>query len=516
MRQPCRLRIGLLMIALGGIAAAAAAAPAANGEEAGEDAPAVPEPTRFVSEHDGSFGGTGLDYQVIAGETYLRDLEGEPKAAIFAFSYLKKNAGSTRPVTFVWNGGPGSASIWLHMGAYGPKRIVVPSDAEHAGPPPYEIRQAPETILDVTDLVFVDPVGTGYSRALGKHEGKEFWGLPEDPQSIAEFIRTWITEHGRWNAPRFLLGESYGTTRAAAVAQILEEDMGISLNGVVLISQALDYQGSTPYARDNLVSFVTYVPTMAATALYHGRVTPREPDLAAFLQAARDFATDEYLPALWRGNRLGEAEYRAVRSRLAYFTGIGDTYLDRVDLRLRADRFAKELLREQGLAVGRLDGRYVRDDIDDVEALPEADAASDAIGPAFQAAFMHYLRSDLAVTWDRQYLAPADPDLSKQWDWNPTDNAGWEPRYVNTAHQLAAAMRTNPYLQVFVASGYYDLVTPFFDAEFTLNRHDIPRERVQYAYYEGGHMMYVHEPSRTRLLQDSRRFIQRASEGASR
>lgn len=493
---------------------AATAASAANPDSAGPDepspSPAIPAPTQFVTEHSGSFNGIRVDYRVIAGETYLRDGEGEPTASIFTFAYLQRDVDpAARPVTFVWNGGPGSPSVWLHMGAYGPRRIVVPSDAQHAGPPPYEIAPAPQIILDVTDLVFVDPVGTGFSRALGEHEGREFWGMPEDPQSIADFIHTWITEHNRWNSPKFLLGESYGTTRAAAVAQILEEEMSVALNGILFVSQALDYQGSTPYVDDNLISFVTFVPTMAATALYHGRVHPQQPDLPTFVQAAREFATDEYLPALWKGNRLPAAEYAAVRARLASFTGISETYLDRVDLRLRADRFTKELLREQGLAVGHLDGRYVQDDIDDVATGSEGDAASKAISPAFKAAFMHYLRNDLHVDWQRAYLEPADPDLASQWDWNPTGEVGWEPRYVNTAHQLAAAMRTNPYLEVMVASGYYDLITPFFDAEYTLNRHDIPADRVQYEYYPGGHMMYVHEPSRTRLLEDSRRFIQR-------
>ncbi len=485
------------------------------GETTPEKAPApaekeaIAEPKRFVTEHTGRFNGRTVTYEVIAGETYLRDMDGKPRATIFAFSYLEKDASSTRPVTFVWNGGPGSASTWLHMGAFGPKRIVVPSDGSHPGPPPYEVTDAPETLLDVTDLVFVDPVGTGFSRALGDTKPKAFWGLPEDPKSIAEFIRAWLTEHKRWNAPRFLLGESYGTTRAAAVAQILEDDMDIAVNGIVFISQALDYQGSTPYVRDNLTSFITFLPTLAATALYHEQVSPAEPDQSAFLDAARAFAVDEYLPALWKGNRLGEAEYANVRERLRYFTGIDATYLDRVNLRLRGDRFAKELLREQGLAVGRLDSRYVQDDIDDVATNTEGDAASTAISPAYKAAFMQYLLDDLEVSWHRQYLSPADPNLNKQWNWNPTENPGWEPKYVNTAHALSTAMRMNPKLEVLVASGYFDLVTPFFDAEYTLNRHEIDSSRVQYKYYQGGHMMYVHEPARGSLLGDTRRFIER-------
>lgn len=475
-----------------------------------EEATKVPEPTRFVSEHSGRFNGERIQYDAIAGETYLTDKEGEPKASIFTFSYIKKDAGSadSRPVTFIWNGGPGSASTWLHMGGYGPKRVVVPSDAGHAGLPPYPIADAPETILDVSDMVFIDPVGTGFSRALGDHEGKEFWGLNEDANSMAEFIRTWITQNKRWNSPKFLIGESFGTTRAAAVANILEGDLSISLNGIVFISQALDYQGSTPYVRDNIISYITYVPTMAATALYHGKVSPAPQDLASFVQESREFAVEEYLPALFKGSAISTQEFAQVRDRLAYFTGLSPQYIERVNLRVRGDRFKKELLRDVGLAVGSLDARYTADEIDDVASNTARDAASDSISGAYRAALMSYMGSDLAIDWDRLYMDPADSELSPNWRWRTVpDGTSWEPKYVNTAHDLSEALRINPALKVLIASGYYDMVTPFFDAEYTLNRHDIQPERLQFEYYEGGHMMYVNEPSRLKLLEDTRRFI---------
>ncbi|MFK7863344.1 MAG: S10 family peptidase, partial [Pseudohongiellaceae bacterium] len=292
----------------------------------------IPAPSRFASEHSGRFNGERIQYDAIAGETYLTDKSGEPKASIFTFSYIKKDVESaeSRPVTFIWNGGPGSASTWLHMGGYGPKRVVVPSDAAHAGLPPYPIEDAPETILDVSDLVFIDPVGTGYSRALGDHESKEFWGLSEDANSMAEFIRTWITENKRWNSPKFLLGESFGTTRAAVVANILEGRLSISLNGIIFISQALDYQGSTPYVRDNIISHITFVPTMAATALYHNRISPPPENIESFVQEAREFATEEYLPALFKGSTISQQEFSSVRDRLAYFTGLSPEYIERV------------------------------------------------------------------------------------------------------------------------------------------------------------------------------------------
>lgn len=470
----------------------------------------IPEPTQFVSEHSGRFNGERIDYVATAGETYLRDLEGEPKATIFTFSYVKSNlsANESRPVTFVWNGGPGSASTWLHMGGYGPKRVVVPSDAQHAGSPPYPTVDAPETILDVTDLVFIDPVGVGFSRSLGDHESKEFWGLNEDAASMAEFIREWITQNQRWNSPKFLLGESFGTTRAAVVANILEGDMSISLNGIVFVSQALDYQGSTPYVRDNIISHITYVPSMAATALYHGKVQPRPADQEQFIQQAREFAVNEYLPALFKGNTLSQSEFNSVRDRLAYFTGLSSEYIERANLRVQGHRFRKELLRDQGLSLGGLDARYTADEVDDLGATSARDAGSDGISGAYRSALHSYMATELEVAWDRLYLDPSDPDLSDQWRWRPVpDGSSWEPAYVNTARQLSEALRINPSLKVMVASGYFDFSTPFFDAEFTLNRHDILEDQMQFEYYQAGHMMYVNEPSRIKLLEDTRAFI---------
>ncbi|GAB5414883.1 MAG: peptidase S10 [Congregibacter sp.] len=468
----------------------------------------TPTPKEFSSTQQGSFNGKRLNYTARAGETFLLDRNGEPTASIFSFDYLGRDGGKNRPVTFVWNGGPGSASLWLHMGTFGPKRVVVPSDAKHAGAPPFPIVDAAETILDVTDLVFIDPVGTGYSRALGEHHGKEFWGLNEDAESMAAFIKRWLSQNKRWNSPRFLLGESFGTTRAARVAELLESEYNVALNGLVFISQALDYAGSSPYIPDNLISHVTYVPTMAATAYYHGRVDAGDLTLEEWVQASREFAVERYLPALFKGNTLSEEEFAAVRDELAKFTGLTPDYVEKAGLRVRGNRFAKELLRNEGLTVGMLDARYIGDPVDDLTDRPENDAASNAISGAYYAGLLSYLQSDLGVNWDRDYLSPADPELSEHWNWNPEGReANWEPHWVNTAHSLVAAFETNPNLKVLVASGYYDLVTPFFDAEYTLNRHGIARGRIQYRYYGGGHMMYVNEEARLELLRDVRAFI---------
>ena len=474
-----------------------------------EKTPAViPEATAFETQHRATFNGRTLAYRARAGETYLRDGAGEATASIFSFDYIV-DSDKPRPVTFVWNGGPGSASLWLHMGSLVPKRVVVPSDAEHAGPPPYPVIDAPETILDVTDLVFVDPVGTGFSRALGEHEGKEFWGLTEDAESMASFIRQWLTEHGRWNSPRFLLGESFGTTRAAAVAELLEDEYMTSLNGLIFVSQALNYAGSSPYIPNNLISHVTYLPTMAATAHYHGRVDTGGLSLEEWVQQARDFATDELLPALWRGNTLSSEDRNRVRDGLVRFTGLSPEYVERANLRVSGFRFAKELLRSEGKAIGRNDARYVMDPADDLPASVSGDASSHAISGAYKAALLSYLRDDLKVTWNRAYLAPADPELSDAWNWNPEGReASWEPFWVDTTPALVTALEVNPSLKVLVASGYYDLVTPFFDAEYTLNRYNIPKGRIDYRYYGGGHMMYLNEDARLAFLKDVRGFIQ--------
>jgi carboxypeptidase C (cathepsin A) len=467
----------------------------------------IPDAQAFVTQHQGTFGGTSVRYTARAGESYLEDADGEPKASFFTFAYTKDGVTDPRerPVTFIWNGGPGSASMWLHMGTFGPTRISVPSDASDAGAPPYPLVDNTETILDVTDMVFVDPVGTGFSRALGKHEGKEFWGLDQDANAMAEFIQDWITENGRWNSPKFLIGESFGTTRAAAVADILEGRRSISLNGIVMISQALDYTGSTP-VDDNFIAYITYLPTMAATAAYHGKVSPAPTDLEAFVQEARDFATDELAPALLRGSSLDETTHAHVRDRLAYFTGLDPAFIDRADLRVTGRKFSKELLRDRGLATGFLDARYTRDDIDDNGASAEGDAAGDAIDAAFTTAINEYMRTSLEVRMDRPYGRASG--LGSQWDWKPASaGGGWEPKYVNVAPRLSRALRRNADLYVMVAAGYYDMITPFFDAEYTFRRHSILKDRIRYKYYEAGHMMYVHDPDRSRLLTDVRAFL---------
>lgn len=493
--------LALMVLAAGAAvnAAESGAQPVATG--------AVDDPVVFETRHQGRFGGRGVRYRVEAGEMHLRGDDGAPDAALFSFAYVAEDADAGRPVTFVFNGGPGSASVWLHMGLLGPKRVIVPSEADaDDGAAPWRVVDNPDTILDRTDLVFIDPIGTGFSQVIGDGEATDYWSMQGDTASLTQFIRRWLTEHGRWNAPKYLIGESFGTTRAAAIADALGGDgQDVALNGIVMVSQAMDYTGSTP-APDNLIAYVTYLPTMAATAWYHGRAG-QDRALEEFVDEARAFASQVYLPALFRGSALSRAARRDVAEQLSMFTGLDVDYVLRADLRVMVPRFTKELLRDQGLAVGRLDSRYTGDESDDTADRPRlGDAASYAVTSAYTAALQYYMNAELEVAMDRPYLT-SNGAVGANWSYRPVPpNRGWEPAYVNTARQLSDALRRNGDLRVLVANGYYDLVTPFFDAEYTLGRHGILGERVTMTYYEAGHMMYTRQADFEALIADIRAF----------
>ena len=497
----------LLMALLLASASPALAAPDAKDATAKEEAAKpVPPPVMFTSSHKGTFGGQKISYRVEAGETYIAGEDGEPAASLFTISYIRENVAGPRPVSFVFNGGPGSASVWLHLGLLGPKRVAVASDADaDDGAAPYALVENPLSILDVTDLVFIDPIGTGYSRAVGKGKNKDYWNEEGDGASIAEFIRIWITRNQRWNAPKYLIGESYGTTRAAYLAnRMLTGDVDIALNGMVLISQALDYEGSTS-APDNIYSYITYLPSMAAAAQYHGRAGAGVPQ-DQFLAEARAFARDEYGPALWKGATLKPEERARIRDRLAYFTGLSPAYIETSDLKILMHRFQKELLRDKGVALGRLDGRYIGDEADDAAEGPDSDVSGYAIGSAYNALLNHYLTTDLGVSMDRPYMVSSE-EAGNSWNYRDVpEGQYWEPHYLNVSHKLTTAMRQNTAMKVWVANGYYDLITPFFDAEITFARYGIPQERVAMTYYQAGHMMYLNEGALEALAADLRTF----------
>ncbi|MBL4878178.1 MAG: peptidase S10 [Hyphomonas sp.] len=478
-----------------------------NGNGA-KETPDIPEAQSFTSDHTLRLGSKTVKYKTVAGETYLRDNKDEPTASVFSVSYVDTSTSSAaqRPVTFVFNGGPGSASLWLHMGAFGPKQVLTPSDASDVGAPPYTMRDNPNSLLDVTDLVFIDPVGTGYSRPLGETEGKEFYGVNEDAESIAEFIRIWLTENGRWNSPKYLAGESYGTTRAAALTEKLQGGWnGIGLNGVILISAILDFQ-TARFAPGNDTAHLAFFPTEAATAWHHGKANKAKwnNDFDAFIEDARNYATDTLAPALIRGSTLSEADETRIAQEMSDFIGLSPEWIRLANLRVDPHRFRKELLRREGYTVGRFDSRYKGVDSEGTGETPENDPSGYGMDVAYVAAINDYLTRELEVDFTRPYkVLTGEP--GSQWNWS-TSQQGW-PAYVNVTPWLAKGMRENTELRVLLASGWYDLATPFFGAEMALRKNGVVLDRVQFDYYDAGHMMYLAESDGKKLSDDVRDFI---------
>ncbi len=462
-------------------------------------------PKVFTREFSGTFNGATITYVATASETFLKNDKDENIASMFTTSYTKKDTADarTRPVTFVFNGGPGSASLWLHMGVFGPKRVVVPSDGKPAGAAPYNVADNPLSILDVTDLVFIDPVGTGYSIPLGKAKGEDFWGVKEDADSIAQFIRIWITKNGRWNSPKYISGESYGTTRAARLVPALQGGWnGITVNGVILISSILDFH-TADFNKGNDMPYVGYLPTYAASAWFHGKVTPKPASLEDFVQQARDFAVNEYSVALLKGSKLKGDERKAIVSKLAYFTGLSETYIEQADLRVDASRFQKQLLRDRSLVVGRFDSRYTGKDYDDAGERFENDPSGYGIDGAYVTAVNDYLTRSLKVNFDRRYrILEGEP--GSKWKWS--ERGGWAT-HTNVAPHLGKAMRENSDFRVYQANGYYDMATPMFATELTMANNGIDPAKVTMSSFEAGHMLYTHEPSLKRLASEVRAFI---------
>lgn len=474
----------------------------------------LPGPRSFRKEFAGHFNGADIHYQAIAAETYIRDEKGEPVACFFTVAYLRSGIGeaSSRPVAFVFNGGPGSSAQWLHMGALGPRRVEVPSDASNAGAAPYPIVDNPLSVLDACDLVFIDPIGTGYSRALAPKEDKDYWRIGDDARAIARFIETWISEQQRWNSPKYLIGESYGTARASLMADILLE-RHIALNGIVLISPVLDYQNSRPRAGDGgVLAYASFLPTYAAAAWHHGKVRREGRTLESFLDEVRLFARTRYALALIANNRLPAGERHQVAEEVAAFTGLDQSYVEQSKLRVPVDRFFKQLLRDRGLTLGRLDARYTSSEPECAGENADSDPTFDAIGAAFTAAMNAHL-ADLGVSMPRPYEAMADSIL-KSWNWLLEEKYPSGGGFLNVVPRLGRAMRRNQEMRVLAAMGYFDLATPFFGAENALTQFDLVQERIACTYFEVGHMIFVHEPSRVRLLNEVHRFVRCSTSGA--
>ncbi len=468
---------------------------AAEGQSAGQ--PAEPVDDLITTVHSISVNGGELSYTVTAGRIVLRTEEHtddkfdgvQPKAEVFMTAYTVDDwSAGRRPVTFAFNGGPGSSSVWLHLGLLGPRRVLM-GDAGALLPPPYGLADNTQTLLRHSDLVFIDPVSTGFSRAVKGEKPKDFHGFGGDIDSVAEVIRLWTTRNGRWMSPKYLCGESYGTLRAAALARHLQQRYGMYLNGLILISAFLD-GNSGGFGGGNDDPYVLYLPTYAAVAHYHGRHGDRP--LREVLDEAQEYAQTEYRRVLGRGSRLTASERAAAVARVAALTGLSEDYVDRVNLRPEHVRFLTELLRDQRRTIGRIDGRFLGWDADYGREQWTSDPSIDAITGPYTAALNHYVRAELGYASDLPYEILTE----RVYPWSFKE---FEAQQVYVLDKLAEAMRTNPHMRVHVACGYYDVATPYFAAEHDFAHLAIPAElagNIEFSYYESGHMMYMHEPSR--------------------
>ena len=479
-----------------------------GGPPPAEATPATPpklEDKTVKTEHSISVNGQTLKYTAVAGTLVLRKEDGTATASIFYTAYTKDDVAdlSKRPITFAFNGGPGSSSVWLHLGSLGPKRVVLDPDGKPL-PPPYQFADNPYTLLDHTDLVFIDPVSTGYSRAAVESEARNFHSLKGDVDSVGEFIRLYTSRNARWDSPKFLAGESYGTTRAAALSGHLQDSLGINLNGIVLMSSVLDFQTIRDDAGNDL-PYALYVPTYTAAAWYHKKL-PKDLQ-AAGLQKALDeskrFASGAYTLALFKGDSISAEERATTVKNLSRLTGLSPQFIEACNLRVEPGRFRKELLREQRRSLGRYDSRLEGVEEDAASDRPDYDASYASVQGAFTAAWNQYVHTELKYESDLPYEVLTD--RVQPWSFQ-----GYENRYVNVAETLKDAMTQNTGLRVFVANGYYDLATPFLATEYTFNHMLLDpklRDHVSMGFYEAGHMMYTQLKSLEKLKQDISNFM---------
>jgi carboxypeptidase C (cathepsin A) len=466
------------------------------------------EPAPVVTRHELRLGTRVLKYSVTAGRMALRNEAGEVEARVFFMAYTLDRAGGpeTRPLMFSFNGGPGSSSVWLHLGALGPRRVKMEADGAMPAPP-YRLVDNEHTWLDLTDLVFIDPVGTGYSRPAKPELGKKYWSVKGDLESVGEFIRLYLTRHERWASPLFLVGESYGTTRAAGLAGHLI-DRGIAFNGIVLVSSILNFQ-TARFTPGNDLPFPLFLPTYTATAFYHKALgDDLQRDLRATLRQAEAWAAGPYTEALAKGDRLTPDERRAVAARLAEFTGLSRGYVEQSDLRVEIRHFTKELLRARGRTVGRLDSRFQGVDPLGTSDVPDFDPSLTAIRPPYTATFNDYVRRALRYESDLAYHILGGGVSSSSWDFGPAADG-----FPDTSAALRDALARNPDMRVYVASGFYDLATPYFATEYTLAHMGLDasqRARITTGEYAAGHMMYIHEGELARLKTDVATFVKGA------
>ncbi|MCB8948923.1 MAG: peptidase S10 [Ardenticatenaceae bacterium] len=483
-------------------------------KENGKDKPELKD-NLVETQHMVTINGRKINYTVTTGTIVLKEeteKEGKadghkPKAEIFFVAYTRDGIKDQkkRPITFSFNGGPGSSSVWLHLGVLGPRRIVTDEEGNLL-PPPYELVENEFSILDNTDLVFIDPVSTGYSRAVEGEKPRDFHGFKKDIEYVGDFIRLYCSRYGRWTSPKFLAGESYGTTRAAGLSGYLQERHGMYLNGIMLISVVLNFQ-TIRFPVGNDLPYILYLPSMAATAWYHNKLDAKlQASLEDTVNEVRQFALTEYTLALMQGSALPEKEKVKIEKKLSRYLGISLDYVKRCNLRVQYMRFCKELLRDQHRTVGRLDSRFLGIDRDAAGEYFEYDASYAVIQGPYTATFNDYVRQELKFESDLPY----EILTGKVWPWN------YEPHvneFANVAETLRQAMTVNPFLKIYVANGYYDLATPFLATEYTFNHLDIDPtllENVTMHYYEAGHMMYAHLPSLAQMKLDMDTFLQAA------
>lgn len=465
----------------------------------------------ITTTHDAEIAGHALRYRATAGTLTIRDDEGRPTASMFYIAYVAEGRAS-RPLTFLFNGGPGSASLWLNVGGFGPMRVPIVA-VQAAGPAPYRFIPNTESLLDKSDLVFIDAIGTGFSRPLGDVKARDFWGVDADVDAFARAIKRYVSVNRRWNSPKFLFGESYGTTRAAALVLALE-NQDMDFNGVILQSTILNFADMSP-GLDQL--YIDTLPSFAAAAWYHDKIADKPANLLNFLQQARDFARGPYAEALARGDTLSPDEEDAVAQRLAGYTGLTVDFLKRKYLRVDVEEFRKELLKDQHLVIGRFDSRFTGPASDAAEHSDPArdDPATAGISSAMLSAFRDYLSGDLGYRTDLDYRALYNMVIEPAWDMHHKAPGIPDPLTTpDVALDLAAAMRANPHLQVLSLNGLYDLSTPFFATEYDLSHMFLPPElksNLQITYYSSGHMTYVDPDALKQMKRELAQFYDQAA-----
>ncbi len=511
-RYSLRVVLGtaLFLFLASGASAQRPNAPAARGAarsaaDSGKDSAAVPAVERVSTTHHSiTIDGKTIPYTANAGTMVLRDSAGKPSATVFYIAYTRdQQDAATRPVTFFFNGGPGSASIWLDMGIMSPKHPNMGPGGEQPAPP-YDLVDNPYTPLDATDLVQVDAMNTGYSRPAPGHKPSEFTGDENDARMFAQFIRAYLDKYNRWQSPKYLFGESYGTFRSAGLASVLPEEEGVELNGIMLLGTVLDLQFIAP-TPTNDVAYASFLPTYTATAWYHKKLPAdlQRLTLEQAVQRARDYAFGDYLTALAKGNTLSAAEQQAVAQQLSQLTGVSQQFAMNTNLRIDPGVYRTELLRDEREIVGRYDSRLTGINGNPASQRQDYDPSDVAPSGAFMSAFMRYLHNDLDYRSDLQYYMGGH---TGRWDWS---NGGWRG-YPDRVESLRLAMAKDPYLHVFVGAGYYDMATPFANAEYTFTHLGFDptyAKRVTWGYYESGHMAYLNQDSAKQLKADIEKFI---------